>query len=137
MTDYYIEKFYDEYSINKDGMIVAIVDSGSNARKVCDLLNELEKENAILRGPHHRRFIKKTVDNWESYIVDNFTGEEYGQEIDKLLFLLNTLSDKIINEQLVHIEKVLRKYYSNYKIIDPTFSEIIRLISKDLGVVIE
>ena len=97
-------------------------------------IKDLTEENLILRGPKHRRFGKHTIDNWESYIIDNYTGETYGQNIDKLLLLLNTLTDKWINDKLKDTEKIMKRYYSIYNVVDPTFGEIIRLISKDLGV---
>lgn len=97
-------------------------------------IKELTEENLILRGPEHRRFGKHTIDNWESYIIDNYTGETYGQNIDKLLLLLNTLTDKWINDKLKDTEKIMKRYYRTYNEVDPTFGEIIRLISKDLGV---
>lgn len=99
-------------------------------------IKELTEENLILRGPKHRRFGKHTIDNWEEYIIDNYTGETYGQNIDKLLLLLNTLTDKWINDKLKDTEKIMKRYYRTYE-VDPTFGEIIRLISKDLGVIIE
>lgn len=100
-------------------------------------IKELTEENLILRGPKHRRFGKHTIDNWEEYIIDNYTGETYGQNIDKLLLLLNTLTDKWINDKLKDTEKIMKRYYRTYNEVDPTFGEIIRLISKDLGVIIE
>lgn len=100
-------------------------------------IKELTEENLILRGPKHRRFGKHTIDNWEEYIIDNYTGETYGQNIDKLLLLLNTLTDKWINDKLKDTEKIMKRYYRTYNEVDPTFGEIIRVISKDLGVIIE
>ena len=100
-------------------------------------IKELTEENLILRGPKHRRFGKHTIDNWEAYIIDNYTGETYGQNIDELLLLLNTLTDKWINDKLKDTEKIMKRYYRTYNEVDPTFGEIIRLISKDLGVIIE
>ena len=44
MTEYSVEKFYNEYALKKEDSIIAVIDSGTNARKVCDLLNEQEKE---------------------------------------------------------------------------------------------
>lgn len=53
MNKYYVEKFYDEYALKKENTIIAVIDTGTNTRKVCDLLNkqeerinELELENA-------------------------------------------------------------------------------------------
>ena len=43
MTEYSVEKFFDEYALKKEDMIIVVIDSGTNARKVCDLLNEQEK----------------------------------------------------------------------------------------------
>ena len=44
MTEYSVEKFYSEYALKKEDSIIAVVDSGTNARKVCDLLNEQDTE---------------------------------------------------------------------------------------------
>ena len=44
MTEYSVEKFYNEYALKKEDSIIAVIDSGTNARKVCDKLNEQEKE---------------------------------------------------------------------------------------------
>ena len=41
-----------------------------------------------------KRFTKRTIDNWESYIIDNETGEEYGNSIDPLINLLNHLNNE-------------------------------------------
>ena len=103
-------------------------------RRDNEKIRELIEENRILRGPKHRRFGKTTIDNWESYIVDNFTGEKYGQNIDTLLFLLNTLSDRCINDQLKDTEKIMKRYYSTYSSVDPTFGGIIKCMAEDLGV---
>lgn len=43
MTEYSVEKFYNEYALKKEDSIIAVIDSGTNARKVCDLLNEQEE----------------------------------------------------------------------------------------------
>ena len=40
---YVMEKFYNEYSIKKDDKILAVVDSGTNARKICKELNNQEE----------------------------------------------------------------------------------------------
>lgn len=44
---YFKENFLDEYAIKKEDIIIAVVDSGSNANRICDELNALndEKEN--------------------------------------------------------------------------------------------
>ena len=44
MTEYSVEKFYNEYALKKEDSIIAVLDSGTNARKVCDLLNEQDTE---------------------------------------------------------------------------------------------
>ena len=44
MTEYSVEKFYSEYALKKGDTIIAVIDSGTNARKVCDLLNEQDTE---------------------------------------------------------------------------------------------
>ena len=43
MTEYSVEKFYNEYALKKEDTIIAVIDTGTNARKVCDLLNEQEE----------------------------------------------------------------------------------------------
>ena len=43
MTEYSVEKFYNEYALKKEDSIIAVIDTGTNARKVCDLLNEQDK----------------------------------------------------------------------------------------------
>ena len=43
MTEYFVEKFYDEYAIKQEDTIIAVLDSSTNAKKVCDLLNEQEE----------------------------------------------------------------------------------------------
>lgn len=48
-----------------------------------------------------KRFTKRTIDNWESYIVDNGTGKEYGSQIDPILELLNELQDE--NQRLLEL----------------------------------
>ena len=46
---YVKENFYDEYAIKKEDTIIAIVDSGTNARKICNELNTLHEENEQLK----------------------------------------------------------------------------------------
>ena len=46
---YFKEDFYDECAIKKEDTIIAIVDSSSNARKICNELNALHEENVILK----------------------------------------------------------------------------------------
>lgn len=46
---YIKENFYDEYAIKKEDTIIAIVDSGTNARKICNELNTLYEENEQLK----------------------------------------------------------------------------------------
>ena len=48
-----------------------------------------------------KRFTKRTIDNWESYIVDNGTGKEYGSQIDPILELLNELQEE--NQRLLEL----------------------------------
>lgn len=43
MTEYSVEKFYDEYALKKEDIIIVVIDSGTNARKICKLLNEQEE----------------------------------------------------------------------------------------------
>ena len=35
------------------------------------------------------RFVKRIIDNWEVYIVDNENGKEYGANVDRIIGLLN------------------------------------------------
>jgi hypothetical protein len=46
---YFKEDFQDEYAIKKEDTIIAIVDSGSNAKRICDELNMLNDECIELR----------------------------------------------------------------------------------------
>ena len=61
----------------------SICEFGTNKKADC--------ENCEL----NKRYTKRTVDNWESYIVDNKTGEEYGNDINPLLDLLNEQEETI------------------------------------------
>lgn len=49
MTEYSVEKFFDEYALKKEDTIIVVIDSGTNAKKICNLLNEQEEELKILR----------------------------------------------------------------------------------------
>lgn len=46
---YFKEDFHDEYAIKKEDIIIAVVDSGSNAWKICGELNALNDENEELK----------------------------------------------------------------------------------------
>ena len=46
---YFKEDFYNEYAIKKEDIIIAVVDSGSNARRICNELNALYEENEQLK----------------------------------------------------------------------------------------
>lgn len=61
------------------------------------------------------RFHKKTIDNWESYIVDIETGKEYGSKIDPLLELLNTLSTEKneLEKENKHIKNTIQWMLEN------------------------
>lgn len=77
--------------------------------KIQELLNDYE-----FKMP---RYTKKTIDNWDAYIVDNETGEEYGQEIDRLLEILNKHQDdydELLSKYNETIE-IIEKYYCNRK----------------------
>lgn len=50
MTEYSVGKFYSEYALKKEDSIIAVIDSGTNARKVCDRLNEQDKLIRKLRA---------------------------------------------------------------------------------------
>lgn len=56
--------------------------------------------------PQNKRFIERTIDNWESYITDMETFEEYGNNINKIIDLLNKLSEE--NRQLKKENKMLK-----------------------------
>ena len=43
----------------------------------------------------NKRFRKRTIDNWESYIEDRKTGKEYGADINPLINLLNEQEERI------------------------------------------
>lgn len=45
---YVVEKFYDEYCIKKDDVILAVIDTGTNARKICKVLNSQEEQQQLL-----------------------------------------------------------------------------------------
>ena len=61
MTEYYKENFYNEYAIKKEDTIIAIVDSGSNARKICDELNALHEENNLYKEDVERQKADKKL----------------------------------------------------------------------------
>ena len=67
-NEYYTEKFHDEYAIKKRDTIIAIVDSGTNARKICDELNTIFNENKMLKNNVRKlsedvRFLAKLDDD--------------------------------------------------------------------------
>ena len=49
MTEYYVEKYYNEYALKKEDAIIAVIDTGTSAIKVCDLLNELLPYKLLVR----------------------------------------------------------------------------------------
>lgn len=61
---------------------LSLCESGSNGKVDCESC------------PLNKRFIEHTIDNWESYILDQETLEEYGSNIDKIIDLLNELSEE-------------------------------------------
>lgn len=96
MTEYSVEKFYGEYALKKEDIIIAVLDSGTNARKVCDLLNkkdekisELEKENEELK-----QRIKEETDRvikLEQYVYTKLCpkSEHYDEKV--LSAIINTI----------------------------------------------
>ena len=56
MTEYYMEELYDEYAIKKEDTIIAVIDSGSNARRICKLLNEQEAIIQDLKTRNQRQY---------------------------------------------------------------------------------
>ena len=69
MTKKYVkENFYDEYAIKKEDTIIAIVDSGTNARKICNELNALNNENKQLKQAYNDA--KKDVEKKEQILED-------------------------------------------------------------------
>ena len=79
MTEYSVEKFFNEYAIKQEDIIIAVLDSGTNARKVCDLLNEqeeqikeLEEENERMKGAFKRKFDYDIED-----VVDEICDEDW------------------------------------------------------------
>lgn len=88
-----------------------------------DELKKIHKIQELLNAWEFKmpRYTKKTIDNWESYIVDNNTGEEYGQEIDRLLEILNKHQedyDELVNKYNTSIE-IIKSYYCKQKSKNP------------------
>ena len=83
---YFKEDFCDEYAIKKEDTIIAIVDSGTNARKICDELNTLHDENEQLRkllniGRTNAKAIIDVLNEQEQYKEEN---EQLKQEKKEL-----------------------------------------------------
>ena len=55
----------------------------------------------------NKRYSKRTVDNWETYIVDNGTGREYGYNVDNILDLLNSQEERIesLHETIAELDE--------------------------------
>ena len=73
-----------------------------------------------------KRFTKHTIDNWESYIIDNLTDKEYGSKIDPLLELLNSLEDRnnVLEDEITRCQnqiRLLNKAFTEKKIGDKTY----------------
>jgi hypothetical protein len=69
MTEYFIEKFYNEYALKKEDTIIAIIDSGTNAKKVCDLLNEQDEQIQLLVS--ELKHINKQKHNLVNFLKKN------------------------------------------------------------------
>lgn len=41
----------------------------------------------------NKRYSTRTIDNWETFIIDRKTGKEYGYDVDKIIDLLNNLHE--------------------------------------------
>lgn len=85
MSEYFVEKFYNEYALKKEDTIIAVIDSGTNARKVCDLLNEQEETINELKTRNKRQYerLKNIGDlmfkrDWETLetMVDEWERED-------------------------------------------------------------
>lgn len=93
MTEYSVEKFYNEYALKKEDTIIAVIDTGINTRKVCDLLNEQSKQIAELKERNQRQYnrlkeitdlmfkrdwktLENMVDDWEK--ADELLKKEWG-----------------------------------------------------------
>ena len=85
MTEYSVEKFYNEYALKKEDSIIAVIDTGTNARKVCDLLNEQEErikelgeENASMKGRIINAIVKsnQVECNCSPCICEEYVNEE-------------------------------------------------------------
>lgn len=106
--------------------------------KTCEYVtNKADCENC----PLNKRFIEKTIDNWESYIHDNKTGKEYGQDISIIIDLLNDLEEekefyKNNTSSLYDYKKNVSECISNYWKKQGTnyvsTTEVLELILKEL-----
>ena len=77
-------------------------------KNICDYGSTIKKEceNCEL----NKRFAKRTIDNWETYIVDRLTGKEYGYDVGKMLNLLNSL-DEEMEEKIRLFDKEISACY--------------------------
>ena len=91
MTEYSVEKFYDEYALKKEDTIIAVIDAGTNARKVCDLLNE--QSNEIQR-------CKLAYNQLSSYVDANF--DEY-------------MTQKKLNERIKELQQTIDTIAKDYE----------------------
>lgn len=58
---YFKEDFYNEYAIKKQDTIIAIVDSGSNARRICNELNALHEEKEYWKSKYKQEVEKHSI----------------------------------------------------------------------------
>ena len=75
---YFKENFCDEYAIKKEDIIIAVVDSGSNARRICDELNALYDENKQLKKENMEYYHLVNCGNCKYHNYDWFDdGDEF------------------------------------------------------------
>lgn len=103
---YFKENFYDEYAIKKKDTIIAIVDSGTNARKICDELNTLYNENEQLKlqlGHLEYRFFeyRNKIKSLSKNEVEKVLQKYYNQELG---LFTHEILEEIANELGVDLE---------------------------------
>ena len=102
MTEYSVEKFYNEYAIKQEDTIVAVIDSGTNARKVCDLLNEQDKTIKELKQDNDIKF-------WKLQCMHYFNANSlFMSEISRAIKKGYKVSDKF-QEYLDELEENTKK----------------------------
>ncbi len=142
MTEYYKEDFYNEYAIKKGDTTIAIVDSGSNARRIVECLNNLHKQIKQLKQSGAKLGIQN-----DGLIMENYTLREKIKELEKeneqLRELLNIgktnakdLID-VLNIQEERIETYRQKNEQLREVIDKLFDYFDKWFEEERGVYIE